>query len=48
MTELIRNYGAKTDAFGTQGDQNDLAGSRTRLTFPDSYYIACAHDLTGR
>lgn len=37
----------KTDAFGSWSYQYDLAGQRTRITWPDAYYATYAYDLTG-
>ena len=38
---------AKTDTFGTWGYQYDLANRRTRLTYPDSFYIQYDYLVTG-
>lgn len=37
----------KSDAFGTWSYQYDLAGNRTRMTWPDAYYATYAYDLSG-
>ncbi|MDO8297680.1 MAG: RHS repeat-associated core domain-containing protein [Caulobacter sp.] len=42
--------GRQTSAAGPLGTvsyQYDLAGARTRVTWPDSFYVAYDHDLTG-
>lgn len=38
---------SKTDAFGTWGYQYDLAGNRTKMTWPDGFYVNYDYYLTG-
>ncbi|MFT3808427.1 MAG: RHS repeat-associated core domain-containing protein [Micropepsaceae bacterium] len=38
---------SKTDAFGTWGYSYDLAGDRTRMTWPDGFHVDYDYDPTG-
>ncbi|WP_298095799.1 RHS repeat-associated core domain-containing protein [Brevundimonas sp.] len=45
--DALSRQTSQTDGFGVLAYQYDAAGRMTRITWPDSYYSAYEHDLTG-
>jgi RHS repeat-associated protein len=45
--DALSRQTSQTNQFGTVGYQYDAAGRMTRITWPDAFYAAYEHDLTG-